>query len=90
MSFIGEILDKFSIDMKENVNGYKITVINGVGALVEGHRGVIALESHEVKLRINKSYILIKGESLKLKEIGDSDAYIVGKIVGTEIVRNER
>lgn len=90
MSFIGEILDKFSIDMKENVNGYKITVINGVGVIVEGHRGVIALASNEIKLRINKNYIIIYGESLRIKEISDSDAYIVGKIIKTEIVNNEK
>lgn len=90
MSFIGEILDKFSIDMKENVNGYKITVINGVAVLIEGHRGVISLESNEIKLRINKNYIIISGESLNVKEISDSDAYIIGKIARTEIVNNEK
>lgn len=90
MSFVNEMLEKLSVSLGENVGGYKVTLISGVGVCIEGHKGIIRIGEDNINIRINNGSVRIEGKALYLKDVTDSDVFITGSVNMIEVSRNEK
>ncbi|MGI6701383.1 MAG: YabP/YqfC family sporulation protein [Christensenellales bacterium] len=82
MSFIEEIKDKITLDA---VTGYRVLLCSDKGVCVEGHRGVYEISDETIRIRVKNGSVSVCGHSLKIKEISDSEIYIIGIIKGISL-----
>ena len=77
---------RMGLPIEETV-GFKITVCDMKGVLVEGHGGLLSYSSEEIVLRIKRSKKLaLSGEDLTLNEVSCEEAYIRGKLKSIEVI----
>jgi sporulation protein YqfC len=82
MDFAGETINKLGIS---EVGGYRFTVYAGKGMRLEGHRGIYEISDTVLRFRIKKGAVVVTGRELKIKEISDSEVYIIGIIEGISL-----
>ena len=58
----------------------KAIIYDGVGAVIEGHRGVLFFDETKVIFRRKNGSISVFGKELKIEEICDGDAFVSGVI----------
>lgn len=80
MTFYNNILIKFGIPIDDSIGGTKITVIDFIGILIEGHRGVFSYSEEQILVNTKKDKIIIDGKNLILIEINIDEIFIKGKI----------
>ena len=85
MAFLDNVVEKLKITSSTLLSNYSISVYGGVGAHIEGHRGVGYMSDEEIVFKLKKGTLSIKGDALKIKEIDTYDAYVTGKITGVEL-----
>lgn len=84
MSFFNEIILKIGLKPEDSIGGWKLTLLDGKGALIEGHKGVQSYNSEEVVAKIKGDLLQVTGENLKVAEINDLELFIKGKIYKIE------
>jgi sporulation protein YqfC len=86
MSFFNEMILKIGLKPEDAIGGWKFTLLDGQGALLEGHKGIVSYGENEVIARLKKGSLQIMGEKLKVAELNDSELFIKGKIIKIERV----
>ncbi len=82
--FYNEIVEKLGLSPEETV-GKKITVIDGRGVHIEGHRGVRKYSADEIVILIGKDTVRIFGANMRIVAVSREEVYIRGKIRGYEV-----
>ena len=85
MSFKDELNARLSGAFGDNVVGFRLTVMEGAGAVVEGYKGVSFVSTNEIKFRVSKTFLTITGENLEILDINGCEACIAGKVQKVEI-----
>ncbi len=86
MSFFNEIILKIGLKPEDSIGGWKLTLLDGKGALLEGHKGVQSYNNEEIIAKIKGDLLQITGADLKVAEINDLELFIKGKIYKVERV----
>lgn len=60
-------------------SGARVTMMGRGSVLVEGQRGVVALETSCIRLRTAQGVLSIRGTALRLKELSSDAAMICGE-----------
>ena len=82
MDFWEEVTAKLGVG---DLGGYRFTVYAGKGMRLEGHRGIYEISDTVLRFRIKQGAIVVTGRELRIKEISDSEVYIVGAIEGVTV-----
>ena len=60
----------------------QITWIGRSTVLIEQHRGIVGLETNEIRLLTEQGTVLIRGSAMRLLELSNARAYLEGDLVG--------
>lgn len=85
MAFLELTAKKLKSELS-SVLSSSVSLYFGVGAHVEGHKGLISLTSEEIIFKFKKGKIIIAGQNLSLVEITEHDAYLGGKVFSINTV----
>lgn len=85
MAFYKDISEKLKTDVVTLLSNFSISVYGGTGAHIEGHKGIGYMADDEIVFKTKKGIVTVKGEKLKILEIGTTDAYVTGKIKNVTI-----
>ena len=77
--FVDELKLKLKI---EDVCSFTVSVFDNKYVSCEGVKNVVFSSDEQVKLRVKKHLVIIEGKGLKIVEIGDGNALILGEIFG--------
>lgn len=80
MAFYKDIGEKLKTDLATLLSSFSVSVYGGTGAHIEGHKGIGYMAEDEIVFKTKKGMVTLKGERLKVSEIGITDAYVTGKI----------
>jgi sporulation protein YqfC len=80
MGYWNEIVARFGLSEENFAGGSKISIFDDVGALVEGHRGILSYAPDEIRIRIGKRNLVLKGQKMRIVNINRYEIYIVGRI----------
>lgn len=80
MAFFRDISEKLKTDVTTLLSSFSISVYGGTGAHIEGHKGVLYMAEDEIVFKTKKGTLTLKGEGLRISEIGMTDAYVTGKL----------
>ena len=86
MSFFNEIILKIGLKPSEGIGGWKITLLDGKGALLEGHKGIVSYNTQEIVAKLKVGMLQITGDNLKVAEINAQELFVKGKINKVERV----
>lgn len=84
MSFYNEIVFKLGLSPEECVGGDRVSIFEGKGVLIEGHKGIFSFSPEKITVRMKKRYVSIHGAGLKVIEINSDELYIGGEIMTVE------
>lgn len=84
MGFFNEKIVKLGLDPNDCVGGYRVTVFDRCGALIEGHKGILSIDKNEITVRLKKTSLTVKGKNLKIVEINPSEIYVSGSVSALE------
>lgn len=85
MGFNDETLSKFYNVFGENVVGFKVTLLEGYGIVVEGHKGLNGLTSEQAVIRVGKTLLFVSGENLQVLDINQNELHLGGKITAVNV-----
>lgn len=68
----------------EVLSSYRITLLSGYGAYVEGAIKVLDVNSKEILIAVKKGKLAFSGKNLTLNSYSESDATILGEILKVE------
>ena len=85
MAFYKDVSEKLKTELDTLFSSFSVSVYGGTGACIEGHKGLLYMASDEVVFKTKKGTLTLKGRNLQITEIGQTDAYITGKVVGVSI-----
>jgi len=83
MNFFDEILFKTGLS-PENAVGPKVLWIDFRAVFIEGHKGLVKMAPDEISFRLGRRVLSVRGENLKINELTEDEAYVVGKISSVE------
>lgn len=83
MNFFDEILFKTGLS-PENAVGPKVLWVDFRALYVEGHKGLRRVSDEEIVFRMGRRFLSVKGAGLKLNELTEDEAYVVGRITAVE------
>lgn len=79
--FVDELKLKLKI---EDVCSFTVSVFDNKYVSCEGVKNVVFSSDEQVKLRVKKHLVVIGGKGLKIVEIGEGNALIMGEIFGVQ------
>lgn len=68
----------------EDVVHFSVTILGRNALVIEGVKNVVFSNENQLKARVKKCVVLVSGEGLKIKEIGDGNILISGVINGVQ------
>ena len=68
----------------EDVVHFSVTILGRNAVVMEGVKNVVFSNENQLKARVKKCVVLVSGEGLKIKEIGDGNILISGAINGVQ------
>ena len=74
------LIEEFLSDGMERERGFQLTNYNGNSLLVEGFRDLLFLGEENIILKLTKGELNIIGANLKVRELGKTSIFVVGKI----------
>ncbi len=80
MGYWNEIVARFGLPEENFAGGSKISIFDDVGALIEGHRGILSYAPNEIRVRVGKRNLVLKGEKMRIAAVNRYEIYIVGRI----------
>ncbi|KKE80601.1 sporulation protein YqfC [Oceanobacillus caeni] len=66
----------------------RITVIGQIHVYIENHQGLVTYSDTELKLKVNKGYVQIKGNSFVLKMMLPEEILLEGTITDIKFLSN--
>ena len=78
--FINDYLKNF--DLKNN--DFKLVVIDGSFICIQGFISILKVSEEEIVLKIKSGELLVSGNNLIVKELGDKEITICGNIFKVE------
>lgn len=84
MSFFNEVILKLGLSPDNCIGGDIVSIYDGAGALIEGHKGLSFIGKEQVTVRLKKGSIDIKGVNLKIEAVNADEVFITGKIISAE------
>lgn len=85
MAFYKDIGEKLKMEISTLLSSFAVSIYGGEGVHVEGHKGIAYMSEEEIVLKTKRCNITIKGVGIKIREIGEEDVYVVGKIKAVEL-----
>ena len=82
-TYLSDALERVGLTIAEY--GERITFYGFCGVHVEGHCGVMEYGEESITVRLKKRTLVLRGCSLKIKEITKDELFISGKITGMDI-----
>lgn len=78
-------VDELKLRLKiEDVCSFTVSVFDNKYVSCEGVKNVVFSSDEQVKLRVKKHLVVIGGKGLKIVEIGEGNALIMGEIFGVQ------
>lgn len=77
--FFNEVIADFGLE-NEVVNSFNIINMSNKLIYIEGHKGVISINSDVISVRVKKGAVCIYGKNLILKKISGTTLCINGEI----------
>lgn len=79
--FADELISKLGL---EDLMSFSLTIFDDKYALFEGVKNLVFSSENLLKIRTKKMTVSLQGEGLKIKEIGEGNVLVYGKIKGVE------
>lgn len=83
-NFFDEIKNKF-VGNGDILTDFNIINMSGKILYIEGHCGVVTINSNLVIIKIKKGRVVIDGENFVLKELSENTLLLQGKIIKMEM-----
>lgn len=80
--FLREALGKLKID--DVFVPFTVTMLGDGGVVASGIKGVVFSSDTEIKMRLARKTLTVRGEELSITEIGGGDVYIRGVVKGVD------
>lgn len=80
--FYNEALGKLKID--DVFVPYTVTLLGDGGVVASGIKGVVFSSDTEIKMRLARKTLTVRGESLVIAEIGGGDVFVRGDVKGVD------
>lgn len=74
------LIEQFSLPSDVILEMPRITIIGHIHFYIENHQGLVTYSDNELKLKINKGYVQIKGSSFVLKMMLPKEIMLEGTI----------
>ena len=74
-----EMIFRLHLPPEETV-GLRVTIFAFRGVVIEGYKGILRISAEEIRLRINKSVLVVSGKNLAVAEASSDEIFIRGDI----------
>lgn len=80
--FLKEALEKLKID--DAFVPYTVTLFGDGGVALSGIKGIVFASDAEVRVRLGRRTLTVRGEELNIAQIGGGDIFVRGAVKGVE------
>ncbi len=84
--FLEDVLSKLKADTA--AAPFTAAVLGQAGVSLTGVRGMVFFSEEEVRVRVKGGAVTVKGEGLRIAEMGGGDVLVSGVVAGVEIDRD--
>ncbi|MFA5449421.1 MAG: YabP/YqfC family sporulation protein [Clostridia bacterium] len=78
MSILNNIIIKLGLSLEDCVGGDRISIFDGKGVFIEGHRGIFSYTDEQLVVKLKRGKVTVDGAALKIVELNNAEIYITG------------